>query len=105
MLWDLGLAFDWSYCLFLWFSGLLDFLDVVGILYKHVRSYQFHQISFLCEHHDLACTLKDPPRRVDMNEMSFRNVYRTNYWVIDETVSKPTIVTPHRFADFLMLLL
>ena len=32
--------------------------------------YKFHQISLLCDHQELACTPKDPPRRVDMNERS-----------------------------------
>ena len=49
---------------------IFGFWDVVGILYKHVRFYRFHQIPFLCDHHELACTAKDPPRRVDMNESS-----------------------------------
>ena len=31
---------------------------------------KFHQISLLCYHQELACTPKDPPRRVDMNERS-----------------------------------
>ena len=35
-----------------------------------IRIYQFHQISVLCYHQELACTPKDPPRRVDMNERS-----------------------------------
>ena len=52
------------------FMRFLDFLDVVRILYKHVRFYQFHQIPLLCDHQELACTPKDPPRRVDMKEMN-----------------------------------
>ena len=48
----------------------LDFLDVVGILYKHVGFFHFRQIALLCDHQELACTSKDPPRRVDMKEMS-----------------------------------
>ena len=48
----------------------LNFLDVVRILCKHVKLYQFHQIPLLCDHQELACTPKDPPRRVDMKEMS-----------------------------------
>ena len=59
--------------LFFWkfidFVRLLDFLDIVGILYKHVRFFQFHQIALLCDHQELACTSKDLPRRVDMKEM------------------------------------
>ena len=34
------------------------------------RVYQFHQTPVLCDHQDLACTPKDPPRRVDMKEIS-----------------------------------
>ena len=52
------------------FIRFLDFLDVVRLLYKHRRLYQFHQILLLCDHQELACTLKDPPRRVDMKEIS-----------------------------------
>ena len=55
----------------------LDFLDVVGILYKHVKYFQFHQIALLCDHQELACTSKDPPRRVDMKEMSLFSFIRT----------------------------
>ena len=47
----------------------LDFSDV-RILYRHIRFYQFHKISLLCDHQELACTPKDPPRRVDMKETS-----------------------------------
>ena len=32
--------------------------------------YKLHQVSFLCYHQELACTPKDPSRRVDMNEVS-----------------------------------
>ena len=52
------------------FISLLDFLDADRILYKHVRFYRFHQIPLLCDHQELACTPKDPRRRVDMKEMS-----------------------------------
>ena len=41
-----------------------DFLDVVRILYTHVRFYQVHQMPQLCDHQELACTPKHPPRRV-----------------------------------------
>ena len=39
--------------------------------------YKFHQISLLCDHQELACTPKDPPRQVDMNEMSLICFYIT----------------------------
>ena len=38
-----------------------------------------------------------------MKEMSFRNIYGHIYSVIDETVSKPILVTPTRFAEILLL--
>ena len=65
--WDLGLVlFVWNCCFFMRFQ---DFLDAARILYKHISFYQCHQIRFLCDHQELACTPKDPPRRVDMKEM------------------------------------
>ena len=54
-----------------------DFADVVRILFQYIRFYQFHQIPLLCDHQDLACTTKDPPRRVDMNERSLISFYKT----------------------------
>ena len=79
---------------FLWGFGFLDFWDVVGILYKHMRCYQFHQISILCDHQRLACTQKDPPRRVDMNEMSLISFRKNTDWIIDKTVWKLTLLEP-----------
>ena len=66
-----------------WISG---FLEVVKTLYKHIRLYQLHQISFVCHHQELARTPKDPPRRVDMNERNLICFYNQNHWVIDKTV-------------------
>ena len=40
--------------------------------------YKFHQIPLLCDHHELARTPKDPPRRVDMNEMSLISCCKKN---------------------------
>ena len=57
------------------------------------------RVQNLCDHQELACTPKDPPRRVNMKETSFRNVYGTIDWVFDKTVSEPTLVTPSRFAE------
>ena len=54
------------------------FLDDVRILYKQV-SYQFHRTPLLCGHRELACTPKDPPRRVDKKEMSLVCLSRDNY--------------------------
>ena len=69
--------------LFFWkfidFVRFLDFLDIVGILYKHVRFFQFHQIALLRDHQELACTSKDPPRRVDMKDMSLIFLYKNIY--------------------------
>ena len=54
------------------FTDFTKFISwIVRIQYEHVRFYQFHQIPLLWDHHchqELACTLKDPPRRVDRNE-------------------------------------
>ena len=55
---------------FIDFMRFVDLLGVVGILYKHVRFCRFRQIALLCDHQELTCTSKDPPRRVDMKEMS-----------------------------------
>ena len=72
----------------------------VGIASIHAReTFQNSTISTLCDHQELACTPQDPLRRVNMNEMSFRNIYGTIYWVTDNTVSEPTVVTPIRFAE------
>ena len=91
----------WFYeILYLLFWKFIDcvrfwvFLDIVGILYKHIRFFQFHQIALLCDHQELACTSKDPPRRVDMKDMSLIFLYKNIYWVIDKTVWKPTLVDP-----------
>ena len=48
----------------------LDFLDVVRTLYKHEWFHDFHRISFLRDHQELACTPKDPRRPVDMKEIN-----------------------------------
>ena len=70
------------------FMTFLKILDVVSILHKHVRSYQFHQIPLLCDHQELACTPKDPPRRVDMKEASLI-VFRKNVRKMIELPTKP----------------
>ena len=71
-IWDL---FDFEIIEFMRF---LDFSDV-RILYRQLRFYKFHQISLLCDHQELACTPKDPPRRVDMNEMSLIYFYTKHH--------------------------
>ena len=47
---------------------------------------QFHKISLLCYRQELACTPNDPPRRVDMNEISLVCFYNENDRVVDNTV-------------------
>ena len=56
--------------------------------------YNFQQISRLCYHQELACTPKDPPRWVDMNEISLICFHKRIDWVIDKTVCKPTLSDP-----------
>ena len=84
---------DLCFWQFIDFVRSLDFLDIVGILYKHIGFFQFHQIALLCDHQELACTSKDPPRRVDMKEMSLILSWKNICWVIDKTVWKPPLVT------------
>ena len=48
--------------------------------------YKLDQVSLLCYHNQLTCTPKDPPRRVDMNEISLICFYNENNRVIDKTV-------------------
>ena len=63
------------------------------------RVFKTPKHQFLRDHQELACTPKDPPRLVNMNETSFRNIYGANCLVIDKTVSDPTLVTLIRFAE------
>ena len=58
--------------------NLINGFSDVRILYRHIGFYKFHQISFLCDHQELACTPKDPPRRVDMKEISLICFYNKN---------------------------
>ena len=48
--------------------------------------YKFHKITFVCYHQELACTPNDPPRRVDINEMSLIRFYNKHAGIIDKTV-------------------
>ena len=68
-----------------------DFLDGVRVSYKHVRFYHIHQMPLLCDHQELACTPKHPPRRVDMKETSRIYSHTNNYCVINKTVWRPTL--------------
>ena len=55
--------------------------------YKGMQGfYKFHQISLLCDHQELACTPKDPHRRVDMNEGILICLCNQNDRVIDKHV-------------------
>ena len=83
-------------------STFWDFVADVGIAYILERLYRIHQIRLLCDHQELACTPKDPPWRVSMKEMSFRNIYGNIYWVIDKTVRTHTLVTPIFVAGILL---
>ena len=74
------------------FMRCLDFVDVVRILFQPTRFCQFHHIPLLRDHQELACTPKDSPRRVDMNETSLIYFYFKKHWVIDKTVWKPVLV-------------
>ena len=74
LLWDF-----WIFLMFEYYIGMQSF-------------YKCHQISFLCDHQELACTPKDPPRRVDMNERSLISFYNQNCWVIDKNVWKPALL-------------
>ena len=83
------------------FMTFLNFVDVVRILYKHVRLYQFHQISLLYDHQELACTPKDPPRRAGI-KMSLTSFYKKMYWVVDKAVWKPSLVEQFKTAYVLL---
>ena len=60
-----------------------------------------HQLQVLCDHQELAYTPKGPPRRVDVNLYEFQTYLWTFFWVIDITVSTPTL-TPLRVAEILL---
>ena len=47
---------------------------MVGIAYKHLVFYLIQHTQLLCSRQELAYTPEDPPRRVHMTEMSFRNM-------------------------------
>ena len=87
IVWDFGLIY-FSNLLILW-----DFWIFWMLLEYDTRFFQFHEIGLLCDHQELACTSKDPPRRVDMKEMSLIFWGKNISWVIEKTVWKPTLVT------------
>ena len=45
-----------------------------------------HQLHFACDHQELAYRLKDPPCRIYMTDMSFRNIHEDVSWGIDRMV-------------------
>ena len=60
--------FCFFYVAIFWISWMLLEYDT--------RFYRFHEIQLLCDHQELACTPKDPPRLVDMKEMSLIVLYK-----------------------------
>ena len=87
----------WCHYRLLWQTWLFEIC--FGWCWKNKQICSSRQIQLLCYNQELACTPNDPPRRVNMNEMSFRNIYGKIDRVTDKTVSKPTLVTPIRFAE------
>ena len=62
---------------FNWFYEIVGFVWM--LLEYDTRFYRFHEIALLCDHQELACTSKDPPRRVDMKDMSLIFLYKNIY--------------------------
>ena len=77
----------------LFFMRCVDFLDAARTLHEHSQFYQCHQVPLLCDRQELASTPKDPPRRVEMEEMSLI-VLQENASSCDKTVRKPTLGEP-----------
>ena len=86
------------------FMRFLGLMDVVKILYSHAWLLQISSIPNLCDHQALAHTSKDPPQRIDMNEMSLIKCYKKVHWVIDKTVWKPSLLDllEHRISYALL---
>ena len=63
------------------------------------RVFWLHQLNILCDQQELACTPTGQPHRVDMKEMSCRNMYGQIDWGIFKTVSKPTLCTHFHLAE------
>ena len=61
---------DPMFCEFVWLM-----LKQRAFMLKRV--FKTQQLQLLYDHQELACTSKGSPRRVNMNEMSFRNIYGT----------------------------
>ena len=87
IVWDFGLIY-FSNLLILW-----DFWIFWLLLEYDTRFFQCREIGLLCDHQELACTSKDPPRRVDMKEMNLIFWGKNISWVIEKTVWKPTLLT------------
>ena len=78
---------------------------ILGWCWNNKQICSSRQIQLLCYNQELACTPNDPPRRVNMNETNFKNIYGTIDRVIDKHFSKPTLVTPIHFAEIPLMLL
>ena len=63
--------FCFFYVAIFWISWMLLEYDT--------RFYRFHEIHFLCDHQELACTPKDPPRQVNMKELSSISFHKNIY--------------------------
>ena len=74
-----------------WLDLIFGFRECCSNMISTHMFYQLHQVPLLCDHQELACTLEDPPRRVDVNEMSLISFHKNNYCVIDKTVWTPTL--------------
>ena len=83
------------------FVADLTFWFFFGGCWNNKQICSSRQIQLLCYNQELACTPNDPPRRVNMNETNFKNMYGIIVRVIDKTVSKPTLVKPIRFAEII----
>ena len=47
----------------------------VGMTSIYARGgWEIQQFQLLCDHQELACTPKNPPRQVSVNEMNFKNM-------------------------------
>ena len=103
---------NWCYEIWNWFvvesidfMRFLNFVDIVRISSQHIRFHQFHQVPLLCDHRALACTPKDQPRRIDINERSpisfYKKIlsYRQNRL---KTYSCGTVWKPHMCSYILI---
>ena len=71
--------------------------------YMVERVSRSHKFQISIDHQERARTPKGPPRRVAMKERTFRDMYGLIPSFIDNTVSKPTLVTRVRSAELSLL--